>query len=435
MIGGATVASIAGALTVAVICYLGFFQARLYGLDALIHEVAAIRTVALRWTFLFILLAVLAVLIQAPDRHTWLWFLGLYGGGMAGLAAGRALVATIMRRWIARGYHTQTIALVGNNDLAEQLIGRLEANPLGIQIVGVFDDRRRDNVTNVRGVPKLGGIGDLIEYTQRDLVDTVIITLPVAAKERLKAVIRQLRQHPVSVRLLPGAIGLECAGPLRLAPTEVPGLQLIVVGERPISELARFIKGAFDRIGAGLGLVLLSPILLGCAIGIAGSSPGPVLFRQKRVGYRGQEFDIFKFRTMHAVDRPHKHLTERNDPRLFKFGALLRKTSLDELPQLFNVLKGDMSLVGPRPHMAEARAAGTLYFEAVNEYAGRHRVKPGITGWAQVNGWRGPTETIEQIERRVEHDVYYIENWSLMLDIIIIIIKTFFVGFGGKNSF
>jgi lipopolysaccharide/colanic/teichoic acid biosynthesis glycosyltransferase len=159
-----------------------------------------------------------------------------------------------------------------------------------------------------------------------------------------------------------------------------------------------------------------------------------VLFRQKRIGYREREFDIFKFRTMHAVDQPEKHLTQRNDPRVFKFGSLLRKTSLDELPQLLNVLKGDMSLVGPRPHMPEARAAGLLYFKAVNDYADRHRVKPGITGWAQVNGWRGPTETIEQIERRVEHDVYYIENWSLMFDCIIIV-ETIFFGFGGKNAF
>lgn len=214
----------------------------------------------------------------------------------------------------------------------------------------------------------------------------------------------------------------------------MPGIQLITIGDRPISELALFIKGTFDRLGAGLGIVLCAPIFLGCAMGIAMSSPGPVLFRQPRVGYRGQEFDIFKFRTMHAVDRPHKHLTERNDPRVFKFGALLRKTSLDELPQLFNVLKGDMSLVGPRPHMPEARAAGMLYFDAVNEYAGRHRVKPGITGWAQVNGWRGPTETIEQIERRVEYDIYYIENWSFLLDFIIVL-KTIRVVCGGKNAF
>jgi Undecaprenyl-phosphate glucose phosphotransferase len=434
MIGGATSHYIAGLLMVPAVCYLVFFQARLYDLNALIDATKTVRAIAERWTLVFALLVALAILLHEPRHYSWLWLLGLYGCGLVGLAAGRAVVATIMRRWIACGYHTQTVAIVGGNDLAEQLISRLEANPFGIWILGVFDEGQRDNITNIRGVPKLGGIDDLVEYAKQDLVDTVIITLPTAAKARIKAVIRKLRQHPVSIRLLPGSIGLERISPLRLARTEVPGMQLIIVGDRPISELALFVKGALDRVGASLGLILLAPILLGCVIGIAISSPGPVLFRQKRIGYREREFDIFKFRTMHAVDQPEKHLTQKNDPRVFKFGSLLRKTSLDELPQLLNVLKGDMSLVGPRPHMPEARAAGLLYFKAVNDYADRHRVKPGITGWAQVNGWRGPTETIEQIERRVEHDVYYIENWSLMFDCIIIV-ETIFFGFSGKNAF
>jgi Undecaprenyl-phosphate glucose phosphotransferase len=406
----------------------------LYDLSALIDATKTIKTVAGRWTLAFVLLVAVAIILHEPRHYSWLWFLVFYGCGMVGLAAGRVAIATIMRQWIACGYHTQTVAIVGDNDLAEQLISRLETNPLGIWVLGVFDEGQHDNVTNIRGIPKLGSIDELVEYTKRDMIDTVIITLPTAAKARIKSVIRKLRRHPVSIRLLPGAIGLERISPLRLVQTEMPGMQLIIVGDRPISELSLFIKGAFDRVGASLGLILLAPILLACAIGIMISSPGPVLFRQKRIGYREREFDIFKFRTMHAVDQPNKHLTQRNDPRVFKFGSLLRKTSLDELPQLLNVLKGDMSLVGPRPHMAEARAAGLLYFKAVNDYADRHRVKPGITGWAQVNGWRGPTETIEQIERRVEHDVYYIENWSLMFDCIIIV-ETIFFGFSGKNAF
>jgi Undecaprenyl-phosphate glucose phosphotransferase len=434
MIGSAAAHYIAGSMMVPAVCYLVFFQTRLYDLNALIDATKAIRVIAVRWTLVFVLLVALAILLHEPNHYSWLWFLGLYGAGMIGLAVGRVAVATIMRRWIACGYHTQTVAIVGSNDLAEQLISQLEANPFGIWILGVFDEGQRDNVTSIRGVPKLGDIADLAEYAKQDLIDTVIITLPTTAKAQIKTVIRKLRQHPVSIRLLPGSIGLERISPLRLAGTEVPGMQLIIVGDRPISELALFFKGVLDRVGAGFGLILLAPIFLACAIGIMISSPGPVLFRQKRIGYREREFEIFKFRTMHAVDRPEKHLTQRNDPRVFKFGSLLRKTSLDELPQLLNVLKGDMSLVGPRPHMPEARAAGLLYFKAVNDYADRHRVKPGITGWAQVNGWRGPTETIEQIERRVEHDVYYIENWSLMFDIIIII-ETIFFGFSGKNAF
>jgi lipopolysaccharide/colanic/teichoic acid biosynthesis glycosyltransferase len=201
-----------------------------------------------------------------------------------------------------------------------------------------------------------------------------------------------------------------------------------------MSEFALFLKGAIDRIAAMTALVFFAPLFLVIACGISLSSPGPVFYRQMRVGYQGHMFRIFKFRTMHVSDKPNTRLTQRNDPRIFAFGSILRKLSLDELPQLINVVNGDMSLVGPRPHMPEARAAGKLYYEAVNEYAARHRVKPGITGWAQINGWRGPTETLEQIERRVEHDMYYIENWTLTLDIVILI-RTLFVGFFGKNAF
>lgn len=178
-----------GSLIVAVICYFGFFQTRLYGLDALINELKSFVTIGVRWTFVFVLLVALSIMMHQPGRYDWLRFLGLYGAGLAGLAAGRAAIATVMRQWIARGYHTQAVALVGCNNLAAQLICQLETNPFGIRVVGVFDDGRRDDVTNIRGVPKLGDIGDLVEYTKRDLVDTVIITLPVAAKARVKAVI------------------------------------------------------------------------------------------------------------------------------------------------------------------------------------------------------------------------------------------------------
>ena len=194
------------------------------------------------------------------------------------------------------------------------------------------------------------------------------------------------------------------------------------------------IKTLFDKAAATLALLLFVPVMIGCVIGIKLTSPGPVLFRQKRIGYRNREFHVFKFRSMHVSACNTGKLTVRNDQRIFAFGQLMRKLSLDELPQLFNVLLGDMSMVGPRPHMPEATAAGQLYFEVVQEYAARHRVKPGITGWAQVNGWRGPTETIDQLENRIMHDLHYIDNWSLGLDVMILI-KTMFVGFFGQNAF
>ncbi len=423
-----------GAGLVAAISHISFYQAHLYDMDSLLDPVRSMKSLLWRWTVVFMMLAALAALVHAPNLYSRLWFAGFYVGGFAAIGIERFLVARLIRAWIARGHHTLCVALVGGNSLSERLIERFRDNPWGIRIVGVFDDRHRDNVAHIAGVQLLGTIADLLEYSKTHEVDTVVVTLPISGSDRIHAIIRQLRQQPVNVRVLPGAIGLERISPIRLARTELPGVQLIAVADRPISEVALFAKDVFDRAVAAAGLVLAAPVMLFCMAGIKLSSPGPVLFRQMRVGYKGRRFNILKFRTMHVAEHGDLRLTQRNDPRIFKFGSLLRKLSLDELPQIINVLRGDMSLVGPRPHMPEARAGGALYFDAVVEYADRQRVKPGITGWAQVNGWRGPPETVQQIERRVEHDIYYIENWSLFLDLVIIV-KTVLVGFYGKNAF
>ncbi len=202
----------------------------------------------------------------------------------------------------------------------------------------------------------------------------------------------------------------------------------------PMGRGGQLAKALLDRAVAAAAILAFGPVMLLCALAIKLSSPGPVLFRQSRIGYGNRPFAVYKFRSMHQADCNTGLLTTRNDKRIFPAGRIMRKLSLDELPQLFNVLLGDMSLVGPRPHMPEARAAGKLYHEVVEDYANRHRVKPGITGWAQINGWRGPTETFAQLENRVLHDLHYIENWSLRLDIYILA-KTAFVGFFGKNAF
>jgi Undecaprenyl-phosphate glucose phosphotransferase len=330
---------------------------------------------------------------------------------------------------------------VGVNELTNHLLERYRVNSFGIRVAGVFDDRSDNrstdsfvNPANASGELARGGLNDLLKYAAVNAVDLVVIALPITAADRITAVIKQLRQLPLNIRILPGAIGLQRFSPIQLERTELPGVQLITVADRPISEFAWLAKGALDRVVALAGLILVSPVLLICAAGIAMTSPGPVLFRQKRVGYKGREFNIIKFRTMDHEFCGSYTPTRRSDNRVFGFGRLLRKSSLDELPQLINVLKGDMSLVGPRPHMLGQKVEGKSFFDAVNEYASRHRVKPGITGWAQVNGWRGPAETMEQIERRVEHDIYYIENWSPMLDLIILG-RTVFKGFFGKNAF
>ncbi len=421
-------------MAITAIAHYSFFRSGLYEIDCLMNPMRAIRAVVLRWTSVFVVMAALAALTHQPGHYSRLWFGGFYVSGIAVLGATRWLTAGLIREWIQLGHHIYSVAVVGNNELAEKFIKKFKNNQFGIKIIGVFDDRMRASAAPLGAASKRGTVADLLTYAQTQEVDLVVVTLPIAATARIQAVIRRLRQQPLNVRLLPGAIGLERISPIRLSRSELPGVQLISIADRPISEVALFAKGVMDRLGAALAVLFLSPVLLICAAGIKLTSKGPILFRQKRIGYKGRDFNIMKFRTMHVPMAPNLTLTQRNDPRIFKFGSFMRRLSLDELPQLFNVLKGEMSLVGPRPHMPEARADGRLYFDAVSEYANRQRVKPGITGWAQVNGWRGPTDTLEQIERRVECDIYYIDNWSLLLDFIIIF-RTALHGFYGRNAF
>jgi exopolysaccharide biosynthesis polyprenyl glycosylphosphotransferase len=206
--------------------------------------------------------------------------------------------------------------------------------------------------------------------------------------------------------------------------------------DRPISGWSQLTKTAEDRVLATLFLILLLPLFLVLPLVIKLTSPGPVLFKQKRYGFNNQLIEVWKFRTMyhHLEDAECDEQTTKDDDRVTSVGRFLRRTSLDELPQLFNVLKGDMSLVGPRPHAAATKAGGRLFFDVVDRYAARHRVKPGITGWAQVNGWRGETRTVEEIEKRVECDIFYIDNWSIWLDIRIIA-KTVVVVFRDAKAY
>jgi exopolysaccharide biosynthesis polyprenyl glycosylphosphotransferase len=200
------------------------------------------------------------------------------------------------------------------------------------------------------------------------------------------------------------------------------GLTFLDAIDKPLRGWRWIAKDIEDRTVSALILLLVAPVMMIIALLIKLDSPGSVLFRQKRYGFNNQLIEVFKFRTMyhHASDPNGVQLTRRNDPRITRIGAFLRRTSIDEFPQFINVLRGEMSIVGPRPHATAAKAAGLLYREAVKAYDARHRVKPGITGWAQVNGWRGETATVEQIAKRVEHDLYYIEHWSLLLDLQII---------------
>ena len=352
----------------------------------------------------------------------------------------RFVISEVFGFLAARGHASHNVVVIGTSPVAESFIEKLHGNGLGIRVRAVFEDNFSVNhAPDIAGITVRGGVPALLQYTKHHPIDTVVIASESPVSFNLKALVEQISVQPLRVAILPSHL---IAGKYMktmpfawCAPAgSLPGVNLVHLADLPIRGLGGFMKSALDLTVALVALLLFGPLMLICAVGIKLASPGPVFFMQRRIGYRNKEFLIFKFRTMHVADSHSTILTQRNDPRVFKFGQFMRKFSLDELPQLFNVLRGDMSLVGPRPHIQEARAAGILYFKAVPNYPARHRVKPGITGHAQISGWRGPTETIEQIENRVAHDLHYVDNWSFFGDIKILV-KTVFVGFFGKNAF
>ena len=272
-----------------------------------------------------------------------------------------------------------------------------------------------------------------MEFARGSRLDLLIVSLPVTAEKRLLQLLKKLWVLPVDIRLSAHN------NPLRFRPrtySYIGNVPFIDVTDKPISEWGHVKKWLFDKIAAGLALILLAPVMAVIALLIKLDSKGPVLFRQKRQGFNNELIEVYKFRSMYVdqSDMDASKLVTKDDPRVTRVGRFLRKTSLDELPQFFNVLKGDLSLVGPRPHALKAKAEDKLYSDVVDGYFARHRVKPGVTGWAQISGWRGETDTEEKIERRVEHDLYYIENWSVMFDLYICVMTPFAL-LKGENAY
>jgi Undecaprenyl-phosphate glucose phosphotransferase len=420
-----------------------FNRAKLHRIEVIGNFTRYARRFQKIWLTSFVIVLAAAATFSLPaasrvpdlSRFYGLW-IGLWfvTGWIACITARYALIRSF-RYCTDQGFVAHEVVVVGATELAEQFIERVKADALGVRVSAIFDDNAEAALSRtIADVPILGNIDDLLFYNKHHEIDTVVITLPHNNNEPMRRLIQRLSFQPLRITMLPGTLALEMS-PDWCAPVgDVPGIHLMEIMDLPIDRFGRIFKGVLDKIVAAFALILFAPLMLACVIGIKLASPGPVLFRQKRIGYRNREFEMFKFRSMHVSRCNTGVLTARNDPRVFGFGQIMRKLSFDELPQLFNVLIGDMSLVGPRPHMPEARACGQLYVDAILEYAARHRVKPGITGWAQVNGWRGPTDTVAQLENRVMHDLYYINNWSIELDMKILV-KTIFVGFFGKNAF
>ncbi len=364
-------------------------------------------------SMLFLSTALLLFLLKEGGQYSRLWFVLWYGLALViGIFARIALRITL-RKLRAKGYNQKNIVIIGEDNLGKKVIDTLsQADWAGFHIKAVFTDGKK-----------------LSEYVKNETIDDVWIALPLKEEDKVKQILKELMDTTVNIRLVPDIFGFSL---LNHSITEIAGLPVIELTSSPMNTGNSFIKSIEDKILASLILILISPIMLLVAIGVKMSSSGPIFFKQRRYGLSGESIWVWKFRSMTVCedDAAFKQATA-NDKRVTKFGAFIRRTSLDELPQFINVLQGQMSIVGPRPHPVKLNEE---FRQLIPKYMLRHIVKPGITGWAQINGYRGETETLEKMEQRIVYDLYYIDNWSLWFDLKIIFL-TVFKGFIDKNAY
>lgn len=346
------------------------------------------------------------------------------------LLGSRWCIRALLRIHRRRGRNRRQAVLIGAGDLARQWVRTVNAYPeLGITPVAAFDDCPSKIGGWCEGIPVLGHCDQAVRFVNDGRIPMVFIALPLRAENRMRRILEQFLNSPANLYIIPDIFTFQL---MNLSAFQVGGTPVIALSASPMSTRKETLKRAEDLILGTLALVLASPLMLCIALAIALTSPGPVFFRQWRYGLDGKEIRVWKFRTMRVTEdgRTYRQAV-RNDLRVTPFGALLRRTSLDELPQLFNVLEGSMSLVGPRPHPV---AQDESFRELLPGYMWRLKIKPGITGWAQVNGWRGETDTVEKMEQRMRHDFHYIENWTLSFDMRILWM-TLWRGFVNPNAY
>ncbi|MCE1236927.1 MAG: undecaprenyl-phosphate glucose phosphotransferase [Hyphomicrobiales bacterium] len=400
---------------------------------ALVHAADAYQIAAFRdygfqlgrvvaaWAMLFAGAAALAFFSGRTSTTDGATLARWFVGGLAWFAASRLVLTRLVDRWTRDGRLERRAVIVGGGKPAEEIIRGLEAQPGNdIRICGVFDDRTDErSPAMVEGYPKLGTIPELVEFGRIIKLDMLIVALPVTAAVRVQQLLHQLWVLPVDIRLSAHADKLKFRPRNYTYEGSIPFIDVV---DKPLADWDAVSKRAFDLVVGGFALVALAPIMIGAAIAVKATSKGPVFFRQKRFGFNNEVVSVWKFRSMYVdrCDHEVKQAVTKGDPRVTPVGRFIRKTSIDELPQLFNVLMGELSLVGPRPHAVNAQTENHLWDTVVDGYFARHKVKPGVTGWAQINGWRGEIDTPEKIRKRVEHDIYYIENWSILFDLKIL---------------
>ena len=396
------------------------FQAMGVYSEALFSNALRLRSIVIAWSASFGLLLfmqrTLGLFGNLSNDHLVFW----YVASLFLYCVIRLLMLALFKHQMRKGVFLQNAVILGATEngmrLAEYL---LQHQDIRSGVMGFIDDRIGRMPKTVANLPLLGNTSDLERLIREEKVTQVLVALPWTAENRMDHITHELHRFPVNVLLVPDMVAFRHS---HNRITEVAKLPMFNASDVPLNGWSPFIKRAEDIVLSSLALLALSPFMLLVALAIKLDSPGPVFFRQKRYGYNNRLIEVFKFRSMHQhqADATAEQQTTRGDARITRVGRFIRKTSLDELPQLFNVVAGSMSMVGPRPHATATKAAGILFEQAVKEYTSRHRVKPGITGLAQINGYRGETDTVEKIEKRVEFDLEYIENWSVWFDLYIL---------------
>ncbi|OZB45978.1 MAG: undecaprenyl-phosphate glucose phosphotransferase [Thiomonas sp. 13-66-29] len=411
-----------------------FFQvgARFWGLydswqKLPLHEEA--RQIVIVWCAVLIALLATGFALHVTSDYSRI-SLGLWSLMVPTLMVGqRAYLRHHIERNARQGVGVRILAFVGANRTADRIARQLSNRMWsGLRIAGVYDDRAAKRV-NLRDLSLIGNFDRLVRDARAGRVDFVFITLPTYAEQRIDGLVRDLADSTASVFIVPDAYIFERN---QVNWCEVAGHPIISVYDTPFFGVNGLLKRIEDVVISSFILLLISPLMLAIAAAVRFTSPGPVIFKQRRYGLNGQIVEVWKFRSMTVTEDGDTVVqATRGDSRITPVGAFLRRTSLDELPQFFNVLQGHMSIVGPRPH---AVAHNEQYRALIHGYMLRHKVKPGITGWAQINGWRGETDCVEKMQKRVEYDMQYIRNWSLVMDMRIIL-ATIFKGFRGQNAY
>lgn len=414
------------AVFIAMVATLLIARGRCYAAAAIVTPIRTLASMAwaVAMAFLF-LLSILHSLDLAAGAHR-AWLLGFAALSVTGVVSGRLMLAAALDRVSRHQPIGRSFAVLGGGEQARRLIRSAQHRRSALfRLYGVYSAGPERTVHPVAGQAVLGTIEHLVVAIRRGEIDDVVIALPWIADREIADALARLRDLPVDVHLASDLAGHRIA--LGAPPSGLDDLPLFSVASRPIAGWQTVTKTVLDHGLALIGLLVALPVLLAVAVAIRLDSPGPILFRQRRLGFNNRPFTIYKFRTMYHDERTGAvRQARRDDPRITRVGRWLRCSSLDELPQLLNVLDGTMSLVGPRPHAVSHNEA---FARHIGRYFARHNVKPGITGLAQVNGLRGEIDTTEKIEARVAYDVAYAENWSLALDLRILVMTVLRVPF------